>query len=53
VAQAYNTSLKKFPTNLIAGMIGFKEKPYFKAQAGAEQAPKVDFNFGASPSPAR
>ena len=53
VAQGYNTSLKKFPTNLIAGMIGFKEKPYFKAQAGAEQAPKVDFNFGPSPSPAR
>jgi LemA protein len=53
VAQGYNTSLKKFPTNLIAGMIGFKEKPYFKAQAGADQAPKVDFNFGASPSPAR
>lgn len=48
-AQAYNTVLKKFPTNLIAGLLGFKEKPYFKATTpGAEQAPKVQFNFGKS-----
>jgi LemA protein len=47
-AQTYNTVLKKFPTNLMAGLLGFKEKPYFKATtAGAEQAPKVQFNFGA------
>ncbi|HTY43379.1 MAG TPA: LemA family protein [Thermoanaerobaculia bacterium] len=46
-AQAYNTVLKRFPTNLIAGVLGFKEKPYFKATTpGAEQAPKVQFNFG-------
>ena len=46
-AQAYNTVLKKFPTNLMAGILGFKEKPYFKATTpGAEQAPKVQFNFG-------
>jgi LemA protein len=53
VAQAYNTALKLFPTSFFARMLGFKEKPYFKATAGAEQAPKVEFNFGASPSPAR
>jgi LemA protein len=53
VAQAYNTALKLFPTSVFARMLGFKEKPYFKATAGAEQAPKVEFNFGASPSPAR
>jgi hypothetical protein len=29
-----------------------KEKAYFKAAAGAEKAPTVDFNFGASPAPA-
>jgi LemA protein len=45
-AQAYNTVMKKFPTNLMAGILGFKEKPFFKATTpGAEQAPKVQFNF--------
>jgi LemA protein len=51
-AQSYNTSVKKFPTNLMAGIFGFKEKPYFKAVTpGAELAPKVNFNFS-SPTPA-
>jgi LemA protein len=50
-AQAYNTSRRQFPTSLIASLRGFKEKAYFKSQAGAEQAPKVEFNFGASPAP--
>src|SRR6266571_755869 len=46
-AQSYNTAVRKFPTNLIAGMFGFQAKAYFKAVApGAEQAPKVNFNFG-------
>ena len=50
-AQQYNTVLKRFPTNFIGGMFGFKEKPYFKATTpGAEQAPKVQFNFG-NPAP--
>jgi LemA protein len=46
-AQDYNTARLRFPTNLIAGMLGFKEKPYFKATSGAERAPAVQFNFGA------
>ena len=51
-AQSYNTVLKKFPTNMLAGLFGFKEKPYFKAVTpGAEQAPKVQFDFG-KPTPA-
>ena len=51
-AQGYNTVLKKFPTNMLAGLFGFKEKPYFKAVTpGAEQAPKVQFDFG-KPTPA-
>jgi LemA protein len=50
-AQAYNTRRRTFPASLVASMRGFNEKAYFKAQAGAEQAPKVDFNFGASPAP--
>jgi len=50
-AQSYNTVLKRFPTNLIAGFFSFKEKPYFKATTpGAEQAPKVQFNFN-NPAP--
>ncbi|HEY7111905.1 MAG TPA: LemA family protein [Thermoanaerobaculia bacterium] len=49
-AQSYNTAILKFPTNFVARMLGFKEKPYFKAAAGSEQAPKVNFNFG-QPAP--
>ncbi len=52
-AQSYNTVLKRFPTNLIAGFFSFKERPYFKATTpGAEQAPKVQFNFNnTNPAP--
>jgi LemA protein len=50
VAQDYNTTFHSFPTNTIAGMFGFKEKAYFQAQAGAETAPKVNFDFGTSTS---
>lgn len=39
----YNTSIKKFPTVIYAGWFGFKEKPQFKAEAGAEKAPQVKF----------
>jgi len=42
VVNAYNTKLKVFPNNLVGGMFGFKEKTYFKAAAGAENAPKVN-----------
>jgi LemA protein len=41
--QAYNTAIKRFPTNIIAGMFGFREKQYFKAAAEAQTAPKVKF----------
>lgn len=39
----YNTSIKKFPTNIYAGWFGFEPKPQFKAEAGAEKAPEVQF----------
>ncbi|MEN6310116.1 MAG: LemA family protein [Acidobacteriota bacterium] len=44
-AQAFNTKRMSFPSVIIAGFFGsrFNEKPYFKAQAGAETAPKVKF----------
>ncbi|MDK2920351.1 MAG: LemA protein [Candidatus Petromonas sp.] len=38
----YNRSIKRFPTNIIANMMGFESKTYFEATPGAEQAPKVD-----------
>jgi len=40
-AQEYNTSIKTFPNNILANFTNFKEKPYFKAAAGAENAPEV------------
>jgi LemA protein len=43
-AQEYNTTRNRFPLVLIAGMMGFKEQPYFKADEGARQAPQVNFN---------
>jgi LemA protein len=43
-AQAFNTKRMSFPTVLIAGFFSrFGEKPYFKAQEGAEKAPQVKF----------
>ena len=41
--QDYNTSIKKFPTNIYAGWFGFEEKTQFKAEAGAQKAPEVKF----------
>lgn len=42
-AQSYNTYIRKFPNNITAGIFGFEKKPYFKAEEGAEKAPKVEF----------
>lgn len=44
VAQDYNTSVRKFPANIIAGIFNFDQRPYFEAQAGADKAPTVDFS---------
>lgn len=41
--QGYNTKIKRFPTNMLAGILGFDAKEYFKAEAGAENAPQVKF----------
>jgi LemA protein len=41
--QIYNTYIKMFPRNILANMFGFTEKPYFKAEKGAEKAPQVKF----------
>jgi LemA protein len=42
--QDFNTSVKQFPMVLFSGLLGFKEKGFFTAEAGAEKAPTVDFN---------
>ena len=39
----YNTQIKTFPTNMLAGMFGFTEKAYFQSVSGADLAPKVEF----------
>jgi len=41
--RAYNSSIKRFPGNLIAGITGFTAKGFFEAQEGAENAPQVQF----------
>lgn len=42
-AKTYNSYVRTFPTKFIAMIFGFKEKPYFKSAAGAENAPTVSF----------
>ena len=41
----YNSYMRKFPNNIIAGMFNFEKKGYFKATEGADKAPDVEFNF--------
>ena len=49
--QDYNVAVRSFPTNFVAGMLGFAPRPFFTAQPGAEKPPPVQFNFG-TPAPA-
>jgi LemA protein len=42
-ARDYNIYIRRFPQTIVAGFRGFKEKPYFTAQPGAQNAPKVEF----------
>lgn len=42
-AKAYNTTIRRFPKNILAGMFGFDKRAYFEAAEGAEQAPQVQF----------
>jgi LemA protein len=43
VVKQYNTTIRKFPGNIIAMIFGFNKKPYFKATEGADIAPVVEF----------
>lgn len=43
VVNEFNTSVRRFPNSIFASIFGFDKKPYFEAQTGAENAPKVEF----------
>src|SRR5216117_3847083 len=49
--QNYNVAVRSFPTNLIAGMLGFPPRPFFTAREDMELPPRWQFNFG-TPAPA-
>ncbi|MDA8122942.1 MAG: LemA family protein [Deltaproteobacteria bacterium] len=40
---AFNTAIRVFPSSIIAGMTGFRAKPFFEAETRAKEVPKVDF----------
>ena len=42
-AKEFNTAIRRFPKNILAGLFGFEKRAYFEAAEGAEQAPKVEF----------
>lgn len=42
-ANTFNTSIKKFPNNLLAGMFGFEKAEYFKADETTKEVPSVNF----------
>jgi LemA protein len=51
VVRDLNTKIQVFPTNLFAGMMGFKTREFFEVSATAErEAPKVSFNTPATPT---
>ena len=43
IVNNYNTSIRRFPTNIAASCLGFEKKAYFEAQKGADVAPQVEF----------
>ncbi|WP_287828933.1 LemA family protein [Bacteroides sp.] len=42
-AKEYNVKIRKFPKNILAGIMGFDKRPYFQSEEGSEKAPKVEF----------
>lgn len=53
VVQDYNTYISLFPNSLVASMAGFQRNDaYFKTEAGARQAPNVNFDYGKTPGAA-
>src|SRR5499425_1264888 len=51
VVRDFNTKIQQFPSNIFAGMLGFKTREFFEVSATAErEAPKVSFNTPATPT---
>jgi Uncharacterized conserved protein len=42
-SKQYNSTIRQFPRNILAGIFGFDKKPYFEAAEGADKAPTVEF----------
>jgi LemA protein len=40
----YDNSIEMFPSNIVAGMFGFQEKPYFEAEVESREPVRVDFS---------
>ncbi|MBK7376430.1 MAG: LemA family protein [Ferruginibacter sp.] len=43
--EGYNLKVKRFPRSILAGVFGFKEKPFYKAEAGSEKNPEIKFDI--------
>ena len=43
LAKSFNTTLRRFPTNIVARITGFQKKPYFEAEKSASKVPQVKF----------
>jgi LemA protein len=43
--ESFNLKIVTFPSSMLAGILGMKEKPYYKADAGSEKAPDIKFNI--------
>ncbi|HJX73126.1 MAG TPA: LemA family protein [Candidatus Deferrimicrobiaceae bacterium] len=41
--RTYNTAIRVFPGSVVAGFAGYRDRPFFEAEAGAKEVPKVDF----------
>jgi LemA protein len=44
--RAFNTTVKRFPATVFAGMLGFEPKAQLEAPAGVTERPDVEFDFG-------
>lgn len=44
VVSRYNTAIRSFPKNIMAGLFGFEKRSYFEASPGADTAPQVNFD---------
>lgn len=43
LVREYKTKIRRFPTNIVAGIMGFEDRSYFEAASGADEAPRVNF----------